>query len=1056
MLTITLLGGFYAELDGSPLSGFATDKARALLAYLAVERARPHRRESLAALFWPDQSEERARQSLRQALSNLRQVLGEAQTPHFLQITSNDIQISPAADLGSDVQDFKRLVAESKQHNHQAIETCLPCLRRRQQAARLYNGDFLAHFSLPDSQPFEEWQTLTRENLQIEAMQIIASLADYEEKRHNFSAARQYVLQLVHLEPWREEAHAQAMRLLAYEGQRSAALSQYAACRRALKNELGLEPTHSTQSLARAIQEDRLAAPPQVPLPPEPPASFVGREKEQNELAERLAAPNTRLVTLLGPGGIGKTRLALHVARAHAGLYPDGIFFIPLAGIRDCAAALLAIANKIGLTPLPGSDLRQSLCNHLSGRKMLLVLDNLEQLARECQLLSDLFRCAAESKWLVTSREALRLREEWVYPLDGLPVTDSPQPGSPDDEPPPPAALALFAERAAQVDRHFTLNPATRPAVFQICQALEGLPLGVELAAAAVALKPLDELAAALRAVHGPPGLDQLDHPLRNLPERHASLRTVFEHSWNLLSPEEQARLANLSVFVGGFSAEAAQEVAGASAAQLSDLAAKSLLRRDEDGRYSLHESIRQFAAEKLSDAQAVRKRHAACYARFAAQLKEAENAKALDALQAERANLRAAWEWSQVEDVSLTASLLPGLSLLYTLRGPLSEGEELFRGALTQLALPSPAKHQISLELARLYIAQTRYEQAIALAHSGPETAYSLLVEGQALSAQGEAEAARPVLEQALTLAVDDKRIRADCLRELGNIANRQADYERAVPLYQQALELARELGDRRGESATLNNWASIEWELGDLPAARAHYEQALALYRQLGNRLGEAKALNNLSNVLANQGDLNGSLTFSQQAMEIHREMGNPRGQCAALQNLGATYFVLKDYQAARSSYLAALSLYRESGNHQAEAEVLADLSLLDGALGRLEEGREHARAAIALSEQAGDKTNLANALYYLGRIELADRDFPAAEAALTQALDLRQEAAPNPGRLAEIQAELALLAFEQGQLRLARERIAPVLEALDVLEGAEEPERVRELVKKIGQFA
>lgn len=1038
MLTISLLGGFHLERDGSPLSGFATDKARALLAYLAVERARPRRRESLAALLWPNQSDERARQNLRQALSHLKQTLGSQE---FLLITPQDIQLHPQADIRTDVGEVESLVNACETHRHRDIEHCLPCLKRQEQIAALSQGEFLAGFPSQNSETFEEWLILTRERLHQTAMNAHSLLANLRERRGDLEQALQHARAQIVLEAWREESHRQVMRLLAKNGERSAALAQYRVCKNALQEELNAAPTVETEALRQLIQDEKLPPARKIPQPPAPPTAFVGRLREQADLSERLADPACRLLTILGMGGLGKSHLSLQVARAQVGLYRDGVVFISLLAVHD---PLQAIAAALGLEA--PSRLDQLLTDFLREKDLLLVLDNFEHLVERAESLCPLLEAAPGLQILVTSRERLRLREEWVYRLNGLSFPDE------KDEPDSRRwdALALFEIRAAQSDSRFRLTGACLANVAAICQLVEGHPLAIELAASVVAERPCGELLLTLRQT-----FDALDPHLRNLPERHRSLRAVFEHSWTLLTPDEQTRLANLSVFVGGFSAEAAREVAGAFPAPLADLAAKSLVRRETDGRYSLHESIRQFAAEKLENAQAARERHGAYYARWAAGFDGTATAEALDSLQAERANLRAAWEYSAERNFDLTASLLPALSLLYSLRGPLSEGETLF-AAVHAAGRSSPIKNALALELARLYTAQTRYEEAVALARSVPETARSLLVEGQALSAQGEGDAARPVLENALALAADDKRIRADCLRELGNVANRQADYERAVPLYRQSLELARELGDRRGESATLNNWASIEWELGDLAAARTHYEQALALYRQLGNRLGEARALNNLSNVLADKGDLAESLAFSRQALEIHREMGNPRAQCAALQNLGATYFVLKDYEAARKSYGQALAIYRASGSRQAEAEVLADLSLLDCAQGRLAEGREHARAAIALSEQAGDKTNLANAFYYLGRIELADRDFPAAEAALTRALNLRHEAAPHPGRLAEIQAELALLAFEQGQLKLARERIAPVLEALDTLEGAEEPERVRETARRVGRAA
>jgi DNA-binding SARP family transcriptional activator/predicted ATPase/Tfp pilus assembly protein PilF len=1041
MLTLFLLGGFHLKRDGSPLTGFATDKARALLAYLTVERARPHRRESLAALLWPEQSNERARQSLRQALSHLKSALG---SDEVLLVTPQDVQIHPQAEVWTDVSEIERLVRACESHRHRNLEHCLPCLKRQEQIAALAQGEFLAGFPSQNSEPFEEWLVLTRERLHQAAMTAHLTLANFHERRGETETAIKHARAQIALEPWREEAHRQVMRLLTQSGQRSAALVQYRACKRALQAELATAPTAETEHLREIIQAGKPLPAPKISKLPVPPTSFVGRVREQAEIAEHLADPSCRLLTILSMGGLGKSRLAIQTASAHLGLYRDGVVFVPLLDARD---PLEAIAAALGPSnPAAGLNrLDQRLADFLREKDLLLVLDNFEPLVERAGSLCPLLEAAPGLQILVTSRERLRLREEWVYGLEGLSYPANGvqysilESGTFD-------SIALFEIRATRGDSRFRLTPACFAEVAAICQMVEGNPLAIELAASAVTDRSPGELLAALRQT-----FDALDHRLRNLPERHRSLRAVFAHSWNLLLPDEQTRLANLSVFVGGFSADAAFAVTEISSTQLADLAAKSLVRRETEGRYSLHESIRQFAAEKLEDAQAARQRHGAYYANWAAQFNGAAQAGALDLLQVEHANLRAAWEFLVEENFDLTASLLPALSLLFSLRGPLSEGEALFAATLSQSRLPSSLKIALTLELARLYNAQTRHAEAIALARSVPESASSLLAEGQALSAQGEGEAARPVLEKALALAGEDKRLRADCLRELGNVANRLAEYDLAVPLYQQTLALARELGDLRSESATLNNWAAVEWDLGELDAARTHYEQALALYRQLGNRLGESKALNNLSNVLADQGDLNGSLIFCRQALEIHREMGNPRGQSAALNNLGATYFGLKKYDAARKSYQQALALHRTSGNQQAQGETLANLALLDCVQGRLGEGRETARQAIALAEQTGDKVNLANALYYLGRIELAAGEFTAAESALSRALDLRRVSAPHPGRLAELQAELALLALEQGDAALARERIAPVLASLDALDGADEPDRIKSLVQR-----
>jgi predicted ATPase/DNA-binding SARP family transcriptional activator len=1044
-LSLRLLGAFQVQRNGQTLNGFATNKVRALLAFLAVECDRPHHRESLSALLWPDQSDERARQSLRQALSNLKQVLGG---DDFLLISPQDIQIHPQASVWTDIGETEKLAHACEQHRHRSLESCLPCLQRQQSLLPLYKGDFLAGFPYQNSENYEEWVILRRERVHQQAMNAHIALANLNERRGDLPAALQHVREQIHLEPWREEAHRQAMRLYGLSGERSKALAQYQACRQVLQSELAVVPTHETTSLYEAIQNNAIPNPKPIPQLPEPMTSFIGRTREQAEIAERLADPGSRLITIMGMGGMGKSRLAQQVAHSHAGLFGDGIFFVPLAAASDVSSA---IATSLGYT---APDAATQLPDLLHDKELLLVLDNFEHLVETSDVLSELLTAAPGLQIIVTSRERLRLREEWVYTLDGLPF-----PGERDKADSRTwDSLTLFESRATQIDSHFSLTEACLTDVVAICRLVEGHPLAIELAASAVSERSPAEVAGALRQT-----FDALAPTLRNFPARHRSLRVVFEHSWNLLTPEERIRLAKLSVFAGGFSAEAALPVTGTSMQQLAGLAAKSLLRRDTDGRYTLHESIRQFAAEKLEKDELAHACHAQYYADLISSYAGTTSAAVLDIFQKEDANLRAAFNWSLLENVALTETLLVGLSLLYSLRGPLSEGEALFHKALQGLSSDDSKKElaaRISIELARIYNSQTRYEDSIVLARSATAEprvqARAFLTWGQALDAQGECETARTVLERTLALAREqgDKRIEADCLRELGNAANRLVEYEVAVPLYAQSLALSHELGDRRGESATLNNWGAVEWDTGDLAAAERHYLEALALYRELGNLPGEAKALNNLSNVTADQGDLGASLHYSEQALRIHREMGNPRGQSAALNNLGATYFSLGQYDAARKSYQQALAFHREAGNNQAEAETLANLSLLDCVQGRLDSGRENAGKAIVLAEKARDKVNHANALYYLGRIELAAGNYAAAETALRHALDLRGEI-PHPGRLAEIQTELALLAHRRGENPLSLELLSPVVGLLcdsSALDGTDDPFRIYDQVALI----
>jgi DNA-binding SARP family transcriptional activator/predicted ATPase len=1038
-----LLGSFKLERDDQELNGFATDKVRALLAYLAVERQRPHRRESLSALLWMDQSDERARQNLRQALSYLKQALNGDE---LLLISQHDVQLHPQADIWIDVEEVEALVRACEKHRHRSIEHCPSCLHRQESLLGLYTGDFLEGFPSKNSENYEEWILLTRERLHQRAMTAHIALATMAERRGDLPASLHHTREQIRLEPWREEAHRQAMRLYALSGERSNALAQYQTCQHVLESELGVAPSIDTIALYETIKKDSISDPIVIPPgPPEASTSFIGRAREQIEITERLADPDCRLVTILGMGGIGKSRLALQVARSQAGLFRDGIFFIPMIMAVDAPSA---IAAALGFT---NPDAGSCLPNLLKEKEILLVLDNFEHLVETSDSLTELLDAAPGLQMIVTSRERLCLREEWTYILDGLSFPrkkDKVDSQSWD-------SMNLFENRACQIDSRFKLSQACLNDIAAICQLVEGQPLAIELAASAVAERSCAEIAESLHRT-----FDALAPTLRNFPTRHRSLRAVFEHSWKLLTTEERNRLAALSVFVGGFSVDAALDVAQTSMQYLAGLLAKSLVRRDTAGRYSIHEIIREFAGEKLENAEAVRAQHAAYYTDLASKFSATPSGMLLDLLQVDRANLRVAWNWSLLHDNSKMENLLAGLSLLYSLRGPLSEGETLFHEALqSQRGDPSRTEliNRISIELARINISQARHDEAIGLVQNLTGTpllrARALLTWGQALDAQGESEAARPILEQALALAheLSDKHIEADVLRELGNVANRLVEYDKAVPLYMKALALAYELGDKRGESATLNNWASVEWDLGKLEKARSLFLQALALYRELGNLLGEAKALNNLSNVAADQGDLSQALNYSELALGIHREMGNPRGQSAVLNNMGATYFCLGEFAVARKSYLLALDLYRASGNFQAEAETLANLSLLDCVEGRFFSGCENAQKAIILAEKVGDKVNKANALYYLGRNLLASGNIENGETSLNQALELRHEI-PHLGRLIEIQTELAFAAHQRSESSLALALLAPALKVIadpTVLDGTDDPYRIYRLI-------
>ncbi len=495
-LSLSLLGAFQATLDGQPITGFESNKVRALLAYLAVEAERPHSRDELIGLLWPDQPDATARANLRQALANLRNAIGDrtSEVP-FISASTDTVQFNRLDRCVMDVVQFMEIITACKTHVHRRLETCRSCAQRLQQAVELYRGDFLAQFVQSGSEAFEEWTLIQRERLHREVLDALYALAEHHDRRSEYEQVRQYAARQLELDPWREEAHRQLMRALALSGQRSAALAQYEKCQRVLAEELGAEPSQETVSLQIKIKADHLTRTDQHHNLPTALTSLIGRARELAEIDRLLETPTCRVLTLTGPGGIGKTQLALRAAIEHVGLFAGGVWVVELAALSDPTLVPQAMALALDLRESAGRSLQDLLLDYLKAREVLLVLDNCEHLIEACaQVAHAVLRDCPQVSIVATSREALKIPGEVSFHVPPLATPD------PQHVPSLEAlthydAVCLFTERAQAVLPSFEVSDANASAVAQVCHRLDGMPLALELAAARVRGLKVEQIA---------------------------------------------------------------------------------------------------------------------------------------------------------------------------------------------------------------------------------------------------------------------------------------------------------------------------------------------------------------------------------------------------------------------------------------------------------------------------------------------------------------------------------------------------------------------------------
>ncbi len=979
-LEISLLGAFQVTTQGKPVTQFETVAARALLIYLVLHPGMTFDREVLADLLWQDQSRPDALHALRQTLSRLRRAIeGPKSEPPYLDVTRQTIQFNPHSDYWLDTDAFTGLIDTLHRHPHRRLDACGPCMQRLAQAADLYRGDLLSGFYL-DSQPFEEWLTLEREHYHRQAVEALYHLADCHNQRAEYRQAQHYARRQLELEPWREEAHRQLLVALALSGQRSAALAQYEACRRILLEELGVEPEGETTTLNEQIRGGDLhpSAVPPHNLPAQR-TRFVGREAELAEIAEQLNAPDRRLLTLVGSGGVGKTRLALAAGRRAVPHFADGTWFVPLIDVDEEPLEDLhdrlatAIARAMG-TPFSGQDdPKTEMLKYLRTRECLMILDNMEHLTSGVDLVLEILQQCPKVTILVTSRIRLNARAERLVQVSGLKVPS--QEDAPDVD--RFSSVELFVDRAT---RPLTTSPDDLAQIVQVCRLVEGVPLAIELASALVEHLPLAEIIDNLRR-----DLGFLSTTLADVPERHRQLRAVFEGSWQLLSEPERRTLAQLSVFRGDFDRTAILTVAETQQAELIGLTHKSLLQHSGPGRYTLHALVRQFAAEKresFPELEGVRDRHSDYYLSFVDERTAALHGDtpqdAVAEIQAEIANVRQAWQRT-MSRVDASPDPVPyivalghhakGIARFLSLTSLFRAGERAFRGAARRVRAFSSGDEVLSPDRSAAVLQ--------ALARLLGAQGHFLVCLGDHSTALAVFQEAHDVCERAAATVLcsdGDLAERAMLLSDLGASYIRAGDYALAMRHLEAGLTLARQVNDTQAEIAVLSHLAQAASEQGAYDTAKKYLDETLSLARARDDRTHIALALSTMGTIAWRWGDIEEADTCLREGLAIYKELGDQHRIPRILNSLGILAILRESYDQAEACWEEGLAMVQEMGDRQVTADTLNNLGYINHHhLGNLEKARRYYQESLSIGQEIGHRHGATSTLSNLGHLHV-----------------------------------------------------------------------------------
>ena len=988
---IRLLGGFDVEVDGRlvPALAWRLRKASELVKVLAITPGHRLHREQAMEQLWPDRPADAALNNLHQALHVARTALNVTDEggQRILVLREGVLSLCPNGGLWVDAETFASAVREA---------TGASGLAEHLAARELYRGELL-----PDDR-YADWAEAPREALAQDYLTLLTQLAQLQERERNPEAATETLRELLQHDPADESAHRSLMRLYAVGDHRRMALRQYERLRAVLARELDVEPSDESRQLYREILEGRVgSAAPTIAegAPPtrgasvgSPPyhlessrplthrmvgrrphnlpvqlSSFVGREREMREIERLLAA--SRALTLTGPGGAGKTRLAIEAAAAQMGAYPDGVWLVELAAVSEPALVIQAVADVFDVREQQAVSLVELVIRHVDDRHLLLLLDNCEHIVEACASTAQaLLTGCPNLRVMTTSRQPLRIPGEVVFRVPSLPVPDP-------DAVMDPGELALidavrlFIERAQAILPTFSLTARNAAAVARLCHHLDGLPLAIELAASRVAVLPVTAIA------------DRLDDRFRLLVggsrtalSRQQTLKATLDWSYNLLTEPQRRVLRALSVFVGGAPLEAAEIVCpGAGVAPgdvlllLGELVNQSLVTLDDadaEPRYRLLETVREYGRDRLVE-RGEREATEAAHATWALALADRAEAAlpgpdwqaSLAQLELDHDNLRAALDRSLSADVDRALRLVASMWQSWLWHGYLAEGRRLLGRALDRPPTPTVDRARALVGLAALTIRS------------------------------GEPAAGARYADEAFAIyrSLGDAQGACLALQVLGVVCWSEDDLEAAEKVYRRSLEIATEAGFRPGQAAALHGLAVVRWYVGDHGEAEALVGESLALFRASSQTMEVAPPMLDLGEILVPQPESGAVRMAFQETFAPFQDVASRTAVGYALANRGMMRRVSGDLEGARRDIEESLDLFRAIGDERAIAHALGRLGNLAIAVGEFAQARDLLEECLAIRRRIGDSRGTGLAQGNLGNLAIAEGDLTRAQALL-----------------------------------------------------------------------